>query len=90
MRNDNRFFEDLAKVANGAISSFSGLKQDIELRLQAQMERMLNRMNLVSREEYEMVKAMAVHAREEQARLEARIIALENALAKAASSSQQK
>ena len=77
MRNDNRIFDDLAKIANGAIGSLSGLKQDVEARLQSQMERLLGRMNLVTREEFEAAKVMIVAAREEQMKLNERIAALE-------------
>ncbi len=81
MQTDNRFLDDLAKVANGALGSMSGVKHEVEMRLQQQLERLLGRMNLVSRDEFEAMKAVAQAAREAQIRLEARVQALESRLA---------
>ena len=77
MQTDNRFLDDLAKVASGALGSVSGMKHEVEMRLQQQIERLLARMNLVSREEFDAMKAVAQAAREAQIRLEARVAALE-------------
>ena len=73
MQTDNRFLDDLAKVASGALGSVSGMKQ--------QLERLLARMNLVPREEFDAMKAVAQAAREAQIKLEARVVALEARLA---------
>lgn len=81
MQTDNRLLDDMAKVATGALGSFTGLKHEIESRVQQQLERLLGRMNLVSREEFETVKAVAQAAREEQIRLERRVAELEAKLA---------
>jgi BMFP domain-containing protein YqiC len=89
MQTDNRFLDDLAKVASGALGSMSGVKHEVEMRLQQQMERLLGRMNLVSREEFEAMKAVAQAAREAQIRLEARVQALEAKLGEAAASTQE-
>ena len=51
--------------------------------MRAQSERMLHEMDVVQREEFEAVKAMAEKARAENERLEARIAALEAQLARA-------
>jgi BMFP domain-containing protein YqiC len=84
MQTDNRFLDDLAKVASGALGSVSGVKHEVEMRLQQQLERLLGRMNLVSRDEFEAMKAVAQAAREAQIRLEARVLSLEARLAGAA------
>jgi len=81
MQTDNRFLDDLAKVASGALGSMSGVKHEVEMRLQQQLERLLGRMNLVSRDEFEAMKAVAQAAREAQIRLEARLLSLEARLA---------
>ena len=77
MQTDNRFLDDLAKVASGALGSVTGMKHEFEVRLQQQMEKLLARMNLVPREEFDAMKAVAQAAREAQIRLEARVAALE-------------
>ena len=73
MQTDNRFFDDMAKAASGALGSLAGLRHEIEIRVQQQLERLLGRMNLVSREEFEAMKAVAQAAREEQIKLERRL-----------------
>lgn len=83
MQTDNRFLDDLAKVATGAIGSLSGVRQEVEQRVQQQLERIVSRMNLVGRDEFEAVKAVAQAAREEQIRLEKRVAELETKLAAA-------
>lgn len=81
MQTDNRLLDDLAKVATGAIGSLSGVRQEVEQRLQQQLERIVGRMNLVGRDEFEAIKAVAQAAREEQIRLEKRVADLEAKLA---------
>jgi hypothetical protein len=81
MQSQNRFFDDLARVANGAVGALSGVRADIEARVRDQLERVLAGMDVVSREEFEAVKAMAAKARAEQEELQRRIAALESQLA---------
>jgi BMFP domain-containing protein YqiC len=77
MQSQNRFFDDMARVASGAVGALTGVRGEIEARLRDQFERVLAGMDLVGREEFEAVKAMAAKAREEQELLQRRIEALE-------------
>jgi BMFP domain-containing protein YqiC len=79
---DNRILDDLAKVAAGALSGVSGVKQEMESRLRQQFERILSGMDLVKREEFEVVKAMAAKARSEQEDLAACLAKIEARLAR--------
>jgi BMFP domain-containing protein YqiC len=81
MQTRNPILDDLAKVATGAASAFSGLKGEVEARVRDQLARMLDGMHLPSREEFEVVKAMASRAREENDALRARVAELEARLA---------
>lgn len=81
MQSQNRIFDDIARVAAGAVGAVSGVRDEIEARLRDQLERVLAGMDLVSREEFEAVKAMAAKAREEQEVLLRRIDLLESRLA---------
>ena len=83
MQTRNRLFDDLAKVANSAAGTVAGLKDEFENTIKHRVESFLTDMNLVGREEFEAVKAVAAKARQEQERLEARIAELEQALAAA-------
>lgn len=80
MQVDNKILDDLARVASGAFGALSGVRGEVEARLKHQFERILSEMDLVSREEFEAVKAMAAKARTEQEALEKRVAALEAAL----------
>jgi BMFP domain-containing protein YqiC len=77
MQTDNRLLEDLARMAQGAAGAFSGMRDELETRLKEHAERMLSRMNLVRREEFDAVQAMAAKARRAQENLETRVAALE-------------
>ncbi len=81
MQSQNRFFDDLARVAAGAMGTLSGVKGEVELRLREQLERVLSGMDLVTRDEFEAVKAMAAKARAEQEELASRVAQLEALLA---------
>lgn len=81
MQTENRILDDMARVASGALSGFTGLRQEIEARMREQVERLLRDMDLVTREEFEAVKAVAATARAEQERLAARVAKLEITLA---------
>ena len=81
MQSQNRFFDDLARMASGAAGALTGVRGEIEARFRDQLERVLAGMDLVSREEFEAARAMAAKAREEQEILLRRIDALETRLA---------
>jgi hypothetical protein len=80
MQTDNRLFDDIARAANGALGALSGVRTEIESQIRGFMERWLKSQNLVTREEFEVVKAMAVRARTENEALAAKVSALEAAL----------
>lgn len=84
MQTDNRLLDDLARVATGALGTLQGAKGEIEGALRRQFERILADMDLVTREEFEVVQAMAAAARAENLALAERIAALEAAPAKPA------
>ena len=64
MQTENRFFDDLAQVASGALHTLGGLRDEIESRVRERVERLANEMDLVTREEFDAVSAMAAKARE--------------------------
>ena len=55
------------------------MRREVEQMVSEQLKQMMGRMNLVSREEFDVVKAMAEKARAENETLKARLDALENA-----------
>ncbi|HUC73454.1 MAG TPA: accessory factor UbiK family protein [Stellaceae bacterium] len=81
MQSQSRFFDDLARVAAGAVGTLSGVRGEVESRLRDQLERVLAGMDLVTREEFEAVKTMAAKARAEQEDLARRVAELEGTVA---------
>ncbi len=79
MQTQNRLLDDLARVATSALGVAAGMRAELEARLRDQFERVLSGMDLVTREEFDAVKAMAAKARSEQEDLAARLAALEAA-----------
>jgi len=77
MQADNKILDDLARVAGGALGAFSSLREEAEGHLRSQLERILSRMDVVSREEFDAVRAMAAKAREEQEVMAERLAVLE-------------
>ena len=77
MQTRNRFFDDLAKVANSAAGTVAGMKDEVEQMVRGRVETFIGSMNLVTREEFEVARAMAAKARDEQEKLEKRIVELE-------------
>ena len=77
MQSPNRIFDDLARVATGAVAVATGMRQEIEALVRQQFERFLTDRDLVSREEFEAVRLMAEKARAENEALAARLTALE-------------
>ncbi|MEE8296320.1 MAG: accessory factor UbiK family protein [Hyphomicrobium sp.] len=78
---NNRFLDEIAKLMTDAAGAADGLKREVDTLMRAQGERFLRDMDVVQREEFEAVKAMAEKARAENERLEARIAALETHIA---------
>lgn len=81
MQTDNRLFDDLAKVANGALHTMSGVRDELETRLRERVERWLADMDMVPREEFDAIKSVAQKARSEQEKLVLKVEALESRLA---------
>ena len=72
-----KLLDDLAKLATAAAGIAQGAGKEVELLARQRLERFLDRMDLVTREEFQVVKEMAREARLENERLAARIAELE-------------
>ena len=77
-----RFFDELGKLITDAAGAAEGVRKEIESVVRSQAERVLRDLDVVQREEFEAVKAMAHKAREENGRLKERIAELEAAIVK--------
>lgn len=77
----NRFFDDFAKLMTDAAGAADGMKKEVETMFKGQAERFLRDMDVVKRDEFEAVKAMAQKAREDNDALSLRIAELEAMMA---------
>lgn len=81
MQSRNKLLDDLARVASGAAGTVAGIRGEVETVVRQRIEAVLSDLNLVPRDEFNAVKAMAAKARAEQEKLEKRVAELEAASA---------
>ena len=81
MQSENHLFGDLAKLFNGAAGTLAGVGREAEANARARAREWIGGLDFVARDEFEVVKAMAAAARDENEALRARIDTLEAALA---------
>ncbi len=79
MQSQNKFFDDLAKVVNGMAGTVAGMGREAEAGVKDKLRDLVGSDDMVSRDEFEAVKAMAIKAREENELLKARLDAMEAA-----------
>jgi hypothetical protein len=73
----SKFFDELSKIMTNAAGAAQGVRKEIDALVQSQVERVLNNINVVKREDFDVVRDMAEKARAENERLEKRIAELE-------------
>lgn len=81
MQTTNKLLDDLARVASGALGVAAGMRDEAETAMRQHFARVLGDMDLVTRDEFEAVKAMAAKARSEEDALKLRIAKLESQVA---------
>jgi BMFP domain-containing protein YqiC len=82
MQINNRFIDDLARVAAGALGVAAGVRDEVEALIRARFERYLADLSLVTRDEFEAARDLAVRARENEERLALRLAELEHRVAR--------
>jgi BMFP domain-containing protein YqiC len=81
MQTNNRLIDELARLAAGAAGVAASMREEAYVLARQRLERLLAGLDLVARDEFEAVKAMAAKARAEQDALAERLRALEARLA---------
>lgn len=84
MQSDNRLFDDFVKFMNGAAGTMAGMAREGSEAARERAKEWIGGLDFVSRDEFEVVKAMAAAAQDEADALKARVAALEAQLAKPA------
>ncbi|MEO1103190.1 MAG: accessory factor UbiK family protein [Pseudomonadota bacterium] len=74
---NNRLIDEIAKLATDAAAVAQGARREVETVVRGQVERLLSEANVVSRDDFEAVKAMAAVSADEVEDLRARVSALE-------------
>lgn len=72
----SRFFDDMSRLMTNAMGVAQGAKSEAETAMKGWVDRWLAERNLVTREEFEVVREMAIKARSENAELRAMIAAM--------------
>ncbi len=60
MQTNSKMFDDIARLASGALGTAQGMKTEIDNLVHQRMEKMIAKMDLVPREEFDAIKAMVV------------------------------
>lgn len=79
MNAPNRLLDEVARLVTDAAGAAQGVRREVETVVKTQVQRLLADMDVVTREEFEAVREMAIMAREENDKLAARLDALEGA-----------
>jgi BMFP domain-containing protein YqiC len=77
MQTDNPFLDGMARLFTDAAGAAQSLRNEIDTFVRQRLEKLVADMDLVKRDEFEAVKAMAAKARTENESLSARVAALE-------------
>ncbi len=80
MQTENRFLDGMARFLTDAAGAAQAFRAEMETMVKARFERLISDLDLVQRDEFEAVKAMAAKARVENEKLAARVVKLEAAL----------
>lgn len=81
MNTPNRLLDEVARLVTDAAGAAQGVRREVETVVKTQMQRILADMDVVTREEFEAVREMAIMAREENEKLAERLALLETATA---------
>jgi BMFP domain-containing protein YqiC len=73
----SRFFDELAKLMTSATGAAQGMRREMDSLVQSQVERVLGNLQLVKREEFDVVREMAQKARQENEELSKRLAEVE-------------
>ncbi|ORE96407.1 hypothetical protein ATO13_06075 [Stappia sp. 22II-S9-Z10] len=78
---NNRLIDEIARLATDAAAVAQGARREVEGAMRSQVERLLSDANVVHRDDFEAMKAIAIRAADEVDALKARVEALEARMA---------
>ncbi len=77
MAKNARFFDDMAKMVGGAVSALGSIKEQMRGEVKERVDEVISRLDMVSRDEFELAMDMLKKSRLEQEQLKKRLAALE-------------
>jgi BMFP domain-containing protein YqiC len=83
MQSQNRVFEDLSKVATSAMGTMAGVGREVETMIRGRVRELVGGFDMVDRDEFEAVKAMAATARADAEAMKAELAELRATIASA-------
>jgi BMFP domain-containing protein YqiC len=81
MQSQNRIFEDMSKIATSAMGTMAGVGREVETMIRARVKELVGGIDMIERDEFEAVKAMAATARADAEALKAELAALKASMA---------
>ena len=81
MQSQNRIFEDMSKIATSAMGTMAGVGREVETMIRGRIKDAVGGLDMVGRDEFEAVKAMAATARADAEALKAELAALKASMA---------
>ncbi len=82
MQSQSHVLDDLAQLLSNAAGAAQGVRQEIETLVRHQAERLIADFDLVTREEFEAVRAMSIQLEKENRELRKRVKSLEKTATK--------
>ena len=76
----NPILDNISRLMTDAAGVATGMRREAEGVMRSQLERLVRDMDVVTREEFEAVREIAIRAREESEALKARLDALESGM----------
>ena len=76
----NPILDNISRLMTDAAGVATGMRREAEGVMRSQLERLFRDMDVVTREEFEAVREMAIRARDENEALRARLDALESGM----------
>lgn len=78
MADNSRIFDEIGRLANGAAGVVDGVRREAETGIRSQMERLVADMDLVKREDFEVLKELVSRQNAEIEALRAELEALKD------------
>lgn len=77
MQTENKLFDDIGKLATSTLGLAQGLREEVETLVRQRLERVIAELDVVPRDEFDALKALAVKLEQENGALSERLDALE-------------